>query len=286
MRKFSAAFDQVLSSGAATLCRCVKLSRTDGIVVGLTDHDASLTVDSVTYTPASGFEASEQSTALGPANGEWDLQAALTDDRLSTEDLLTGKFDGATIDLLLVDWSNPSAYITQSAGTLGEVSARDGVFHAEVRGPFAAFDQVRGRVFSATSDGYGSDDGTAPTVSATGTIASVLADNILTSTDAGAHVSGTFDGGLVRTSNGEWIRIRRHTASGSTSQFELWHAPATAPKAGDAIALARGAALTFEDHVARFGSGEDFRGFPYMPGDDFALSYPASSDGNLDGESL
>ena len=290
MREFPAALNDALTRGATTLCHCLRLTRRDGTVIGLTDHDAALTVDGTAFSPAAGFEASQQSAALGPVTGEWDLGAALTDDRLGADALRAGLFDGASVEMLLVDWSNPDACAVLARGTLGQVSARDGRFHAEVRGPFAAYDQMRGRLFSARCDAELGDarcgvDLAAPQHRSPCTIERLVSPAVFTSLDVGSFPTGHFDGGLARFASGAPVRIRRHALVGATARMELWHAPAVPLAAGMALTVQVGCDKAFATCRDRFANAVNFRGFPHMPGDDFALSYPSASDGNLDGGS-
>lgn len=291
MRELQPDLAASLASGCTTLCRCIRLIRTDGDMMGFTDHDAPIEVDGSTFLPTDGFEASQESAALGPSTGEWDLRAALTDDRLTKEDLLAGRYDGAEVETLLVDWQNPTAYELLSSGTLGEVSSRDGLFQAEVRGPFAAFDRVRGRVFSARCDAELGDarcgiDLNQPAFTTTTTVEAVLEPHIFLMTAPADQASGHFDGGTFAQGDDTPVRVRAYSVDGATSRITLWQAPVTPLEVGSEIMLRAGCDKSFATCKARFSNGVNFCGFPYMPGDDFALSYPASSDGNLDGGSL
>ncbi len=291
MRELDAALAASLASGCTTLCRCVRLTRTDGQVLGFTDHDAPLTMDGSTFLPADGFEASQESAALGPAAGEWDLRAALTDDRITQDDLLAGRYDGAQVETFLVDWQNPSAFERLSSGTLGEVTSRDGLFQAEVRGPFAAFDRVRGRVFSARCDAELGDGRCGvnldqPAYTTTTTIDAVLEPHVFLIAAPSGQSQGHFDGGAFQQGSDNPVRIRAHSVDGALARITLWQAPVTPLGVGAAVTLSAGCDKSFATCKARFANGTNFRGFRYMPGDDFALSYPANSDGNLDGGSL
>lgn len=291
MRELQPDLAASLASGCTTLCRCVRLARTDGQVLGLTDHDAPIDVDGSRFLPADGFEASQESAALGPSTGEWDLRAALTDDRITQEDLLAGRYDGSEVETLLVDWQNPVAYERLSSGTLGEVTSRDGLFQAEVRGPFAAFDRVRGRVFSARCDAELGDtrcgiDLNQPAFTTQTAIDAVLEPHVFLITTPDGHSNGHFDGGTFAYDNETSVRVRSYTVDGMTARVTLWHAPVTSLEVGEQVTLKAGCDKSFATCNARLSNGENFRGFPYMPGDDFALSYPASNDGNLDGRSL
>jgi uncharacterized phage protein (TIGR02218 family) len=291
MRELQPDLSASLASRCTTLCRCMRLTRTDGQVLGFTDHDSPIDVDGSRFLPADGFEASQESAALGPSTGEWDLRAALTDDRITQEDLLAGRYDGAEVETLLVDWQNPLAYERLSSGTLGEVTSRDGLFQAEVRGPFAAFDRVRGRVFSARCDAELGDarcgiDLNQSAFTTQTTIDAVLEPHVFLITAPDGHSNGHFDGGTFADDDEISVRVRSYTVDGATARVTLWQAPVTSLEVGAQIKLAAGCDKSFATCKARFSNGVNFRGFPYMPGDDFALSYPASNDGNLDGRSL
>jgi uncharacterized phage protein (TIGR02218 family) len=280
-----------LVSGCTTLCRCVRLTRADGQVLGFTDHDGPLTVDGDTFLPADGFEASQESAALGPAAGEWDLRAALTDDRITRADLIAGRYDGAQVESFLVDWQNPAAFERVSVGTLGEVTGRDSLFQAEVRGPFAAFDRVRGRVFSARCDAELGDARCGIALdqadfTRSGTIDAVIEPHVFLCAALADAPDGYFDGGTFRGGDDAPLRVRAHASDGQNARITLWQSPATPLAAGSSVTLTAGCDKSFATCTARFANAESFRGFPHMPGDDFALSYPAGQDGNLDGGSL
>lgn len=295
MRDFQPDLAASLASGCTTLCKCVRLTRTDGVVIGLTDHDAPLTFEGTLFNPADGFEASQESAALGPVAGEWDLKAAFSDDRLDQNDLLAGRFDGASVETFLVDWRNTQARDLTSSGTLGEVTSRDGVFQAEVRGPFAAFDRVRGRVFAARCDAELGDGRCMVNLNQIAfridrQPSSLPAPNLLQFAGLDAYPTSHFDGGtalfLSGAAEGVTIRIRAHELADGIATITLWHAPPAALTTGDTVRLTAGCDKSFGSCAQKFAIGVNFRGFPFMPGDDFALSYPNSEDGDLDGGSF
>lgn len=291
MRDFHPELTASLASGCTTLCRCVRLARTDGMVLGFTDHDAVLVFDGTTYTPSDGFDASEESAALGPTNGEWDLRAALSDERITQGDLLAGHYDGAQVEVFLADWRNTDVFQPMSSGTLGEVTSRDGVFHAEVRGPFAAYDRKRGRVFSARCDAELGDarctiDLTNPAYRLETSIQSIAQPNVIL-LDAGEHYEEAhFAGGFLRRGADTPLRVRAHRIQDGRAQLELWQSPVRPFVVGDTILVTAGCDKSYATCRAKFTNGINFRGFPYMPGDDFALSYPSRRDGQLNGRSL
>jgi uncharacterized phage protein (TIGR02218 family) len=49
---------------------------------------------------------------------------------------------------------------------------------------------------------------------------------------------------------------------------------------GDPFTVTAGCDKLFGTFVAKFENGVNFRGFPHMPGNDFALSYARGGDDN------
>ena len=57
---------------------------------------------------------------------------------------------------------------------------------------------------------------------------------------------------------------------------------ADAPQEGDTLKLTAGCDKTFKTCREKFGNGLNFRGFPHLPGSDFAYGY-AGENGLHDG---
>ena len=92
-----------LAGGITTLCRCWRLTRGDGVVLGFTDHDRDLVFDGVLHSAEGGLAASSDVAASGLAVGGFEIEGALTDDRLAAGELEGGVYDGAAVELWLVN---------------------------------------------------------------------------------------------------------------------------------------------------------------------------------------
>jgi uncharacterized phage protein (TIGR02218 family) len=69
------------------------------------------------------------------------------------------------------------------------------------------------------------------------------------------------------------MEIKRHAGQG----IELWQAMSDAVAVGDGVTLSAGCDKQFATCKAKFANAVNFRGFPYMPGNDAVLSTPSSS---------
>jgi uncharacterized phage protein (TIGR02218 family) len=294
VRTLDAGLAAHLATGVTTLCRCWKLTRGDGVVQGFTDHDAAIALDGVSCEPESGFGATEDTSATGFAVGGLEVLGALSSDRLSPDDLAAGLYDNATVEVWLVNWTTPAERLLLRSGRLGEVSREDGAFRAEIRGLADALDQPRGRAFRHACDADLGDsrctvDLTATAYRGSGTVTTPNGNRRFTADGLGAFVGGWFERGRLvwtgGTNIGRAIEVRAHRLSGSLATLELWQPMHYAIAPGDTFTVTAGCDKLFSTCVAKFANGVNFRGFPQMPGNDFALSY-VRADGVNDGSPI
>ena len=95
-----------LDSGATTLCRCWRITRRDGVVLGFTDHDRDLVFDGTTFEAASGFDRHGDRDTRRPRCRHARCRGALRSDRLNAADLAAGLYDDAEIEIWRVNWQD------------------------------------------------------------------------------------------------------------------------------------------------------------------------------------
>jgi hypothetical protein len=124
-----------LASGSLTQAWCLKITRTDSVVIAATSHDTDLVVDGITYLAvAGGTEADVASTnSLAPDNSE--ERAILNLDSITEDDMHSGLYDYAAISLFVVDYTDPSiGKMSERDGFLGQITTERSEFIAELRG--------------------------------------------------------------------------------------------------------------------------------------------------------
>ena len=95
-----------LDTGATTLCHCWRVTRADGVRLGFTDHDDALDFDGTRFEAASGFEGTEAVSALGLRVGSAEVAGAFSSDRITRAELEGGVYDGAGVEVWLVNWAD------------------------------------------------------------------------------------------------------------------------------------------------------------------------------------
>jgi uncharacterized phage protein (TIGR02218 family) len=287
MKTLIPALQAHLNSGATTLSWCWRLTRRDASRLGFTDHDRDLNFDGTTFEAAAGFTASEITDSVGLSVDNLSVESALSSTHLSDHDLAAGLYDDAKIEIWRVNWTDPSQRVLMRAGALGEVRRSGLAFSAEIRGLAHQLQQPQGRLYQYTCDATLGDtrcgvDLASPTFRATTTLTSAISQRIFTVSGLTTYAPGWFTRGLCRitsgTNAGSRIEIKRHTRSGTVDTIELWQPLADLPAPGNAATLTAGCDKYFATCRERFANGDNFRGFPHMPGNDFVSTIARPGD--------
>lgn len=295
MRSLPPALAAALQSGATTLARCWILRRRDGVVQGFTEHDVDLVIEGVRCRAASGFDGSEVSSRLGLAADAHELAGALNSETLTESDLAAGRFDGARVELWLVDWMAPANRLKLRCGELGEVTRAGDAFTAEVRGLAFRLDEDGGRLYTATCDANLGDGRCGVSLAAegrrgAGTVGAVTSATRLLATGLSAYADGWFTGGRLAWQSGAnaglAVEIDTHRRDAAGVALTLWQPPAHTVAAGDAFVVTAGCDKRFGTCRDRFGNAANFRGFPHIPGNDLVIRYAVAGESGNDGSAL
>ncbi|MBT9368589.1 DUF2163 domain-containing protein [Rhizobium sp. CSW-27] len=283
MRTIPDALAAHLSGDATTTCQAWRVSRKDGVVLGFTDHDRDLAFDGTLFRAASGFAASEAELGEGMAASAAEVAGGFSNDAIAEADLAAGRFDGAVVELYLVNWADPSQHLRLSVREIGEVTRAGGRFTAELRSLAHRLDQPQGRLYNRRCDASLGDARCRVDLSAfraAGTVLAMESRSRLLVAGLSAFATGFFDRGMLALSGGETAQVDGHVREADgTASLTLWLPLERALAADEGFVLTAGCDKSFSTCRARFGNHLNFRGFPHVPGSDFAYSY-------VDGERL
>lgn len=264
----------MFDSELTTIAFCWRLVRADGAALGFTSHDRDLEVGGLAYLASPGMIPAAVERGGGDAP---EVAGAVTSDLLAAGDLAAGRWDGAASRLFAVDWTDPGGeQIVLATGTLGEVAIAGRRFEAALRGPEAALAR------SACET-------TSPTCRAE------LGDHRCRVDLAGRHARDRVEAwgddgwieldGLVDTEKfiGGRLMILDGPASGMAVRVVAARAGAlrvaeavgsAAP--GSRVLLTEGCDKRFATCRDRFANAVNFRGEPFLPGNDLLTRYPGA----------
>lgn len=284
-----------LAGEVTTLAVCWQITRTDGTVYRYTEHDEDVVYAGDTYKAAFGFRRTNFTTKSDLSVANLDVVGVLDDDEIDENDLRGGLFDSAEIRTFLVNYEDPDGdgILRLMAGYVGEVTIRDGRFTFEMRSLEDRLAQVIGENYTPTCRADLGDSRctfdvaantqagavTAVTDRSTVTVQAITTDGgLLEQLPGGAGSDAPadwFNGGLVTftsgLNDGLSREVKDYTAGGQVTFFLPFPFDMAV---GDEFEIYRGCPKTVEACRDVFSNIENFRGEPYVPGNDQIFAYP------------
>ena len=260
--------------GVATWWRVM---RSDGVTLGFTSHDRDLTFDGLRHRAAPGMLPSAIRRTAGFERDSVEVEGALSHDAISADDLANGRFDEAEIAIGVVDWETLERQ-TLFHGRMGEISQEDQSFSAELRSAKARLetDAVPRTSPTCRAAFCGADCGLSPArFTHLATVSSVdEEDNAVTLSggpDAAKlrHGSLRFLDGVLA---GTWLDI----VAVEGAQIVLARTLSDDIEAGAKVFVREGCDHTVATCATRFGNTANFRGEPFLPGNDLLARYPVN----------
>ncbi|MBA3940516.1 MAG: hypothetical protein C0520_04830 [Sphingopyxis sp.] len=264
-----------LRAEVVTLAWCWRLSRRDGVTIGLTSHDRDLIVGGLRYRAAPGMKPSAIETSDSLEAATMDLAGAVSSAAIAAADLDAGRWDGAELDLFVTDWSAAeTAPVTVARGSLGAIERRGEAFTAELQGVTRALDRP---VCPATSPSCRAALGDracrvdlAPRTHLRRVVA--VAGRSVT-LDAPVAVGAMRFGELM------WIEgascgLASPVVDATDAVLQLAEAPALLPVLPARVRLIEGCDKQLATCRERFGNAVNFRGEAHLPGNDLLTRYP------------
>lgn len=286
MKTVSTALKNDMAQEATTFCTCWEITRTDGTVLRFTDLDIPLVVDGNEYTPAVGYNRSAIQTSGDMSVDNMDVGGIIDDSSVTIADLRAGKFDYAEVKIFLVNWLHPEhGTMALRRGWLGEVQVTpDGSFTAELRGLNQALAQAVGETLSPECradlgdsrckvdiDGAGyAREGAVTAVTNRRTFVCSITDPDPRASDANWYVGGVLS---WLTGDNAGVNIEVKAWNGSDT-LELFLSQAFAMQVGDTFRLRPGCDKRRETCKNKFNNIINFRGEPFVPGQDLMMYYP------------
>jgi len=280
MKQISTAFRNSLAAEIATLCRCWRLQRKDGTVLGLTDHDAPVIFQNTKYLADSGMTPTALETGADLARDGMEMSGILGSPHLAANDLQNGLYDGCNVQLWLVDWQNPTHGLRLMQGTFGQVRCIGEKFTVVLEGQSSNLQQAIGRTFQKKCDAILGDNRCAVNLTqsayARATILRQVSKLVLVVDKLSTYTAGWFAQGEIKFTTGKLagakIAIRDDVIETSTRSLTLWQSLSNLPSVNDRVTLIAGCDKSFATCQTKFRNYRNFRGMPHMPAESLLVS--------------
>lgn len=277
------AFDFHLKSGTTGVSRCWRVTRSDGMAFGFTDHDCDLAFDGTEFRAGTGLSAAALSQTTGLSVDNTEAVGALSDAAITEDDIFAGRFDGAEVEAWLVQWADPDNRVLQFRGSLGEITRANGAFSVELRGLAERMNVPTGRVYQRTCQAVLGDAQCGFDLTAAGYLVEVA----VTTTDGRIF---TFDGltnfeprwfergkltVLSGAAEGLSGAVKLDRVTDGVRHVQLWDSLRDDIAPGDIIRLTAGCDKRMETCRLKFTNLLNFQGFPDIPSEDWQVAHPS-----------
>lgn len=268
-----------------TLAYGWQIQRSDGVTLGFTSHDQNQIVGGVTLLAQPGLAPTKIISSLGTQSDGLDIEGGLTDEALREDDLQNGRWNAARTHIFLYDWADLSAdIITLARGELGEVRRSNGVFNAEFLGLTAQLDHMVAPVTSPNCRArFGDTDCKINIMRFTQEVMveRIDGEQLLLSEDLAAN-RHDFAFGELRWLSGPWSGLSTYILDNEARSLSVIEVPpSTAPAAKGPLNYRAQIMMGCDKNIStcsnRFQNSINFRGEPYLPGNDLLTRYPGAN---------
>lgn len=268
MKSITPAMDTRLAERAVSLAMLMTLTRRDGQITRLTDYDRNVIFGGNTYTPSAGLQRSAISQSEGLSVDNMDV-SGYYDGNLTQDALRKGRFDGASVDVVLVEASAPDTYgaISMFYGFVGDIVTDRDKFTLPINGFTELLQQEFSEVTSPDCRANLGDArcklGLAPHTY-TGTITGITSS--LTYAVSVSQSAGRFTYGTIEFTSGLNLGVITELKDSPAGSVTLFLPPPYAVAVGDAIKLIAGCDKKAATCSGTYFNIINFVGEPDLPG--------------------
>jgi uncharacterized phage protein (TIGR02218 family) len=251
-----------------------RVYRRDGVALAFTTHDRDLWFDGLLHRAAPGVLPSAIRRTIGFEDDESEVEGALSHGAIRAEDLSAGRFDGARVESGVVDWQTLEAAALYG-GSIAGVSQEATSFSAQLRSAKAdlAIDPVP--LSSPTCRARFCGPGCTLNPAAHETVATLIAfdaDANRATFNVADHAP--FALGELRFLDGAQAGLPMRVLAVSSAGLTLDRPLDTDTASGLRARLREGCDRTIATCSGRFSNAVNFRGEPFLPGNDLLAQYP------------
>lgn len=274
-------FKTQLSSQVTTHATLWKITRTDGVILSFTNHIEDITYNNVLYKHNDAVDISSIATKSDLSVDNMDLLGFLRDTGVTEEDIFADLYDGALVEILMVDYNDLSkGHLVLKTGYIGEIKKTKNIFTAEVRGLTQKLEQNFGNVYSPTCRARFCDEkckinptgtvtisGQTYNLTVNGTITQALNNRLLFDNSRTEPVA-FFNYGFIQFTSGRNKGYKMEVKNFENTKILLFLPMAKAIKIGDTYTMQAGCDKYFATCCGKFNNAINFRGEPHLPGRD------------------
>lgn len=261
-----------------TSCYAWRLEREDGVTIGFASHDRDIVIDNLLYRASPGMVPSTIALSDSLEMDSVDIEGVMTSAAIAETDLIAGRWNGARLHISLVNWESPEDEpLHLISGEFGEITRSGDAFRVEMLGSTSFLDEAIAPLTSPTCRARLGDRACKVSLAAHQAEMKItgLTDMLLEFSDLQGQATDYLYGEL-RWLSGKNCGLSFAIISGEGNAIRLADQPTQPVSVGDRVLLTAGCDKNFYTCRDRFQNSINFRGEPYLPGNDLLTRYPGA----------
>ena len=274
-------FKNNLSNQVTTNATLWKITRTDGEVFSFTNHTEDIEYNGTLYKHNDAIDISSIATKSDLSVDNMDLLGFLRDTGVTEEDIFADLFDGALVEILMIDYKDLSkGHLVLKTGYIGEIRKTKKTFTAEVRGLTQRLEQNFGNVYTPTCRArFGNEkckinvnnsvliNGVNYNLTINGVVEQAI-NNRLIIDNSRIEPIGFFNFGFIKFTSGKNTGFKMEIKNFEYGKILLFLPMAKSIRIGDTYTMQAGCDKYFATCCGKFNNAVNFRGEPHLPGRD------------------
>lgn len=253
-----------------TFTSCVKIVRTDNVVLGLTELDRDITFDSQLYEASISYIPTTLDGTANLSVNNAETKGFLSITGISRDDLVAGLYDHAQLFFFIIDYETNLKVRDLGTGWLGEVQVSDDSYSAEYRSLAQKMQQTIGKNYAAECDATLGDARCGVNLASftvTGTLTGVTSNSVFTDSGRG-EADDHFNYGLLTFTSGLNNGLEIEVKDFGSGQFTTVLPLPYSVEVGDTYSVYAGCDKQKQTCIDKFDIVINFRGFDFIPGQD------------------
>ncbi|MDR1494751.1 MAG: DUF2163 domain-containing protein [Rickettsiales bacterium] len=260
-----------LAESTPDLTKCFKITLKSGETLGFTESSEDLSVDGFTYKSCCGFEEGRQTSFSDMTSSNTSVIAILNSVGVDRREIFSGKFDGASIDIFIVNQKHLEyGKITVTSGFIDFIKISGEQIYFNVAGISSVLEKTLGSIYSPLCRAKFCDSKCSLNIlnyTFYGEIEALVSE-VEFHTNSEAVVTKTddyFRYGLVKFIDGPSSGISVEIKQSRTGNIVLGTSLMDGMEVGNQFSIVAGCSKKFSSCVDKFQNAINFRGEPNLP---------------------
>lgn len=261
--------------GIYTIAHCWKIERKDGVTITLTNHDKTLHINGLAYSPLAAPESTSLSFSAALNVDNTEMTSLLVSEFINESDILGGKYDYAVTTIFIYDYVSNTMIKTLVSGYIGEVTTTNRTYTAEVRGYAQHLQKKHFKMTTKTcplifgEQGLNKCNKDLTGLFETMTITEVSGQQKFKISSVAANE--VYTSGVIEWIAGQNLGIRLDVALHRDQEITLWESMPYPIEVGDSIRITSGCLKTVDACIS-YNNLDNFGGDPFLPGNNYYLA--------------